>query len=164
MIFVDRHQAEQVVRAIYVTSAQLRQTLLELEGEDVSLRRLAQWATSGLLVPSIDWAGKRGAKRLYSLDDVVRGRLIVSLMQHGVSPQAARVLLVWLDGKVDRWERSTARGTRVLIVQRGRVELHEGDTVTELPLKKGLGGQYRLKLEDVRTGVREAMERARRIA
>ena len=80
------------------TTSELRAELKRSCGVDVSLRRLAQWATSGLLIPTDDWAGKRGAKRYYSEADLLKAQTILKMRQSGLSIQKARVALAWQAG------------------------------------------------------------------
>ena len=62
-----------------------------------SVRQLDYWATSGMLVPSVNRSSGPGTRRLYNFDDLVRLRFIKQLRQGGWSIQKIRKALRFLD-------------------------------------------------------------------
>lgn len=56
----------------------------------VSRQRLAYWAQTKMLVPSVREAHGRGTRRLYSLDDLLQLNFIRRLQDHGWSTQKVR--------------------------------------------------------------------------
>lgn len=144
-----------------LTAPQLRAAVQELEGVDVPDRTLAAWASYGILVPSVAWPRKRGRfnQRLYSLDDLVKARLLVWLTRKArpsLSMQAARLIVVRLDA-----ERLLHRKTsiRVMVSDVGGVTVERpGAPEMDVP-----SGQLLLPLDTLRN-VGQAARRARESA
>jgi DNA-binding transcriptional MerR regulator len=62
-----------------------------------SARQLDYWATSKLLIPSLNQSDGSGTRRLYSFDDLVRLHFIKQLQQEGWSIQKIRKAIKHLD-------------------------------------------------------------------
>lgn len=56
----------------------------------VTYRQLDYWARTGLVIPSVRDAGGSGTQRLYSFQDILKLRIIKSLLDTGVTLQKIR--------------------------------------------------------------------------
>lgn len=65
----------------------------------VSLRQLQYWDEQGFIRPSVQMAGGRGTKRLYSFRDLVCLKVVKDLARHGFSLQMIRRCLRPLQDK-----------------------------------------------------------------
>jgi len=75
--------------------------LLEaLEGGKIDLDRLYYYEEIGLIVPSIRKSQGRGIPRLYSVEDFIMLRWLVSLQRQGVSVQRFRGVIEFLKEKM----------------------------------------------------------------
>jgi hypothetical protein len=144
-----------------LTAPQMRAAILDLEGVDVADRTLAAWAAYGILVPGVSWPRRKGRynQRLYSLDDLVKARLLVWLTRKArpqVTMQAARRIVVRLDA-----ERLLLRKTPITVTvseQGGVTVARPGAPEMVVP-----SGQMLLPLDDLRQ-VETAARRAREAA
>lgn len=107
---------------IYLTTPQLVAALERLEGRRVPTRTVAYWAHSNLLIPGVDYARKRGAKRLYTLRDLARARLIVRLQERLSTPKV-RVAMAALDAHGDMRELFRRGSRAVLMFDKWRAQL-----------------------------------------
>ncbi len=57
---------------------------------DVTPRRLTYWDSTGLLKPGLKSASGRGSRRLYSFQDIVEVKIIISLLSSSLSLQRIR--------------------------------------------------------------------------
>jgi DNA-binding transcriptional MerR regulator len=62
----------------------------------ITYRQLDYWARTELVTPSVREAGGSGTQRLYSFQDLIRLRLIKSLLDTGVSLQQIRKAIEYL--------------------------------------------------------------------
>jgi DNA-binding transcriptional MerR regulator len=62
----------------------------------ISYRQLDYWTTTGLVVPSVRDAEGSGSQRLYSFEDIVRLKVIKSLLDTGVSLQRIRMAIEFI--------------------------------------------------------------------
>lgn len=86
------------VKALFLTTQDVLAVIERFDGVRLATRTLAQWATAGIVVPSIAWRRVRRAPRLYSYADLGRARLVVRLTrQLGMSMQEVRDVLETLD-------------------------------------------------------------------
>lgn len=70
----------------------------------ITYRQLDYWARTDLVRPSVADAKGSGTQRRYSRDDVIRLRLVNTLLTSGISLVAARAALPWLDASIgSRW-------------------------------------------------------------
>jgi DNA-binding transcriptional MerR regulator len=146
------------MRAIYLTTAQLQAALFRLEGVTVPVRSLAEWASTGIVPPSVDWTRQRRAPRLYSMYDVARARLVVRLRANGVSMPKVRSILAHLNAQEQDVFRS--RSATVLVVDGWRAILHKpGEPGRTIP-----SGQFVLPLDGFIVGNLEAAQAVRRQA
>ncbi|MDQ3700059.1 MAG: MerR family transcriptional regulator [Chloroflexota bacterium] len=67
----------------------------------VAQRQLAYWDQSGLVRPHVEAAKGPGSRRLYSLTDVLRFKLVRRLRDTGLSVQKIRQALTYLDALLD---------------------------------------------------------------
>jgi len=86
------------MNTLVLTTDDILSAIQRFDGVRLAKRTLAQWATAGVVVPSIAWRKVRRAPRLYSYADLGRARLVVRLTrQLGMTLQDARDVLAALD-------------------------------------------------------------------
>lgn len=141
-----------------LSTPQVRQAIRELEGDEVPQRTLAGWQEQGIVTPSIRWDRVRGRAHgcLWSLDDVVRIRLIVRLRrQGGLSMMRVRALLQSYETELRAALKPDSRV--VLVVDRRLgVALRDRDSLDERNIETG---QYRLPLASMYRDAERVMER-----
>lgn len=99
-----------------LTSPQVEQLILDLDGVKIATRTLASWATRGVVVPSF-WPRRRGRAnpRRYAYRDVLRARLVAQLRyKAGVSMPEVRRVLAYLDAQEQDVWRWRSRDTLVV--------------------------------------------------
>ena len=62
----------------------------------ISCRQLAYWDITGLLKPSVRPASGRGSRRLYSIRDLVKLKIIIRLLNNSLSLQRVRSSLQFI--------------------------------------------------------------------
>jgi DNA-binding transcriptional MerR regulator len=145
---------------LYLTSPELSSAVEQLEGVRLPSRTLGSWASSALLVPSIDWAQTQRVPRLYSLRDLARARLLVRLRQARFGAARVRVIMA----HIDQHERDvfSERTRAVLTVDGWRTEVRiqrPGEPARSVP-----SGQLVLPLSDVMNGNLEVVKGFRNAA
>ena len=149
------------IHALVLTSAQLTAAVEALEGVHVPTRTLSEWATSGLLVPSVRHDGQRGFThaRLYSLADLARLRLVVRLRQVMSLPRV-RLALAYCEAQLQDVFATGKRSTLSMVVTAGGRAFIASKTGDE----EVITGQFRLQLADVQVGIRNAAIAAQKVA
>lgn len=67
----------------------------------ISYRQLDYWARTGLAVPSIAQAAGSGTSRRYSRADLVKMRIVIRLLEAGMSLQRIRQAIALIDAETD---------------------------------------------------------------
>jgi DNA-binding transcriptional MerR regulator len=63
-----------------------------------SIRQLGYWDKTNLLKPSLRGASGRGTRRIYSMNDIIELKIIISLLNSGLSVQRIRHSLQYVRG------------------------------------------------------------------
>lgn len=153
---------------LHLSSQQMIGTIRDLEGVELPLRTLSEWAASGLVRPSISYPAKRGRynARVYSLADAARLRLIVHLTRKGhLSLDQVRAILRDLDTDLEPLMRPAIGGRKPGVFDRVLVVRASGWSAAVMRSRDGykiLGtpqAQQLLPLGDVYEGLEEAARR-----
>lgn len=117
-----------------LTSEQLVAAVERLEGQRLPIRKLAWWAQSNVLVPSIDWQHRRRTPRLYSLRDVAKARIVLRLRAAKIPMSRVRLVMAELAAAEDLPTLMRAESRAWLEVDGWRVRIHRvGQPAQELP-------------------------------
>lgn len=100
----------------------------------ITYRQLDYWARTDLVRPSVTDARGSGTKRRYSYRDLVRLKVVKSLLDAGVKLQTARKAIEYLrDDLGDQWE------TASIVLDGGNsVFARDGDALVDL-VRRGQG-------------------------
>ena len=132
-----------------LTTQELRDAVIALEGARIPIRTLSDWARTGLVPATVAPARGRRLERLYGRSDLLRARLVVRLRGSGLSIQRIRVVLAFiardLQEALASWpgclEIDEIGGTARLVRNGRRMD------VVKNP------GQYTLPLSELRAGL-----------
>ncbi|MCH8029449.1 MAG: MerR family transcriptional regulator [Candidatus Dadabacteria bacterium] len=83
-----------------IKSRDVIELIESLEGTKLTLDRLYYYERTGLIVPSIKKSTGKGTHRLYSVEDVIALRWLVSLQKRGFSVQRYREVIEYLKKKI----------------------------------------------------------------
>ena len=121
----------------------------------VTYRQIDYWARTGLAVPSVRDAGGSGTQRLYSFQDILKLRVIKSLLDTGVSLQKIRKATAFLA------DMKRAPQGMTLISDGNRVYAEESPAVLLDLLAKGQG-VFAIALDKVWTDLEKSLRKGRR--
>jgi len=138
---------------IALDSTQVLRAVREFDGVNLPLSTLAYWSLNGIAPASVRHTGGYGPKekRLYSLMDLARVRLLVQLRELGVSGPRLRVVIAAIERELP--ELLQRRGTRAVL----RVDGWRG-VIVERPGRAAQrldDGQLLLPLADVQVNERD---------
>lgn len=112
----------------------------------ITYRRLDYWRRTRLVVPSIRESTGSGDPCLWSLNDVVKMRLVAVLTEAGISLQRVRSLLDYLPQDPD---------ADILLIDHGRVYACSGDDELLTLLRTAKGAVQYVRLDKIRSEVYE---------
>jgi len=121
---------------------------------EVDYQTLNYWANSGFLTPSLSAAAGRGTRRLYSFNDLVALRVARKLRDAGISLQALRQVLHYLQ---KRRERRSFADAYLLTDGKDVYERHGREGLTSLLRKPGQAVFTWIDLGSVVDELRERM-------
>ena len=144
-----------------LTARQVIAAVRELEGQELNPRTLAAWAQMEMAVPSIAWQRKRGRynRRIYSLSDLARIRLLVRLRKAGISMPRVRAVIAYLERELREVLKPKTQAVLVVEGWRGIIIRRAESPDVEVP-----SGQFRLQLAYVVEGNEEAAKEALKAA
>ena len=152
--------ASLMATAMFLTSPELSQAVEQLDRVRLPSRTLGSWASSGLLVPSIDWAKTQRVPRLYSLRDLAKARLLVRLRQAKFGAARVRVIMAHIEQHEPNLFSEGSRAVLTFDGWRTEVRIQQpGEAVRNVP-----SGQLELPLADVLAGNVEVVRGIRNAA
>jgi len=143
-----------------LTTPQVVAAIEELEGVELPVWTLTNWAKSDVAVPS-HWPRRKGRYnvRHYTLADLNRVRLIVRLRAAGLPMQRVRRVLDYLDSHHSNV--FAHRTNKRLIVDGYRVRVHGAGADVEAPTGQSV---FEFELGELSRGASAAARKARRTA
>ena len=121
----------------------------------VTYRQLDYWARTGLVVPSVQDAEGSGTQRLYSFQDILKLRIIKSLLDTGVTLQKIRKATDFLTGM-----KQTPHGTTLISDGRRVYAEASPDFLLDL-LAKGQG-VFAISIDTQWTDLEKTLAKGRR--